>query len=42
VIQHPDRQALERLRSTPGLSAIEMSPLSLRELHAAFVAREAS
>jgi ABC-2 type transport system ATP-binding protein len=42
VIQHPDRQALARLRSTPGLSAIEVSPLSLRELHAAFVAREAS
>jgi ABC-2 type transport system ATP-binding protein len=42
VIQHPDRQALARLRSTPGLSAIEVSPLSVRELHAAFVAREAS
>jgi ABC-type multidrug transport system ATPase subunit len=42
VIQHPDRQALARLRSTPGLSAIEVSSLSLRELYAAFVAREAS
>jgi ABC-2 type transport system ATP-binding protein len=42
VIQHPDRQSLARLRSTPGLSAIEVSPLSLQELHAAFVAREAS
>jgi ABC-type multidrug transport system ATPase subunit len=41
VIQHPDRQALARLRSTPGLSAIEVSSLTLRELHAAFVAREA-
>jgi ABC-2 type transport system ATP-binding protein len=42
VIQHPDRQALARLRSAPGLSAIEVSPLSLRELHAAFVTGEAS
>jgi ABC-type multidrug transport system ATPase subunit len=42
VIQHPDRQALARLRSTPGLSEVEASPLSLQELYAAFVAREAS
>jgi ABC-type multidrug transport system ATPase subunit len=42
VIQHPDREALARLRLTPGLSEIEVSPLSLQELHAAFVAREAS
>jgi ABC-2 type transport system ATP-binding protein len=39
VIQHPDRQALARLHTTPGWSQVEVSPLSLRELYDAFVTR---
>jgi serine/threonine protein kinase len=39
VIQHPDQQALARLYTTPGWSAVEVSPLSLQELYEAFVTR---
>jgi ABC-type multidrug transport system ATPase subunit/tRNA A-37 threonylcarbamoyl transferase component Bud32 len=42
VIQHPNRQALAALPSTPGLKEIESSPLSLQQLYEALVAREES
>ncbi|HEX3314360.1 MAG TPA: hypothetical protein VHR72_05675, partial [Gemmataceae bacterium] len=42
VVREPDRQALERLRTTAGVSDYDETPLGLEEIYCALFAREAS
>ena len=41
ILRDPNRQALERLRFTPGIHEYEEAPLNLEEVYCALFAREA-
>jgi ABC-2 type transport system ATP-binding protein len=42
ILREPNREALERLRSTPGIHDYEEAPLALEEIYCALFAREAA